>query len=367
MTSTSLFTSDPTRWIISSRQDLLWFHGSVIAGLILLGLFLSCPPLNQTHYVPTHPAVILLLLWGILFDGTHVWGTYARTYFAHDASSRRGLPSPLAWGFLLIGPGFAVADYLWFTPRLSLIGQAGLLFQHFLVVAYLWAFWHLIRQHYGILVLYRRRAGETTGQLDTLFLWLGSLYPYLRFSLSDAYLQSGLPHPLPHAWFETSRLLLDISCLTALVALGFYAFWRYRERSLQLGPKHLFLFIVVSFHWLVFGLLDHLLIITAVLTIFHNLQYHRIVWQYERGCGRVPMDSLLRYLSFGIILGLCWYGPRIMGVAITEHDLIRNSLLGLGWGVAFHHYYTDSRIWKIRRDPSVTRALDAGTGTVVTS
>jgi hypothetical protein len=27
------------------------------------------------------------------------------------------------------------------------------------------------------------------------------------------------------------------------------------------------------------------------------------------------------------------------------------------WGVAFIHYYLDSKIWRVRRDPSVGQAL----------
>jgi hypothetical protein len=60
----------------------------------------------------------------------------------------------------------------------------------------------------------------------------------------------------------------------------------------RLGPKHLLLLVVIAFSFAVFELLDNLLTITAALTIFHNLQYHRIVWQYERGHGRTPSGGL---------------------------------------------------------------------------
>jgi hypothetical protein len=133
-----------------------------------------------------------------------------------------------------------------------------------------------------------------------------------------------------------------------------------RVERFQLGPKHLLLVLVIGFHLAVFGLLDNLLTITATLTIFHNLQYHRIVWQYERGHGRTPSGGLLPYLSLGVLLGLAWYGPRIVGVALAPSDLVRNVLLGLGWGVAFHHYLVDGRIWRVRRHKEVARALDAG-------
>lgn len=358
MSATRATTVEQGGWIISARQDLLWFQGAALAGLALLGVFLALPPLSGANYAPAHPAVLALLLWGIVFDATHVWGMYARTYFSGDAQSRSGLPGPAVWGLLLVGPALALADAAWFTPGPSLVGQAGALFRHFLVFAYLWAFWHLVRQHYGLLVLYRRRAGDSGVPLDAWFLWIGSLYPYLRFSLSDAYLHSGLPHPLPASWFDLARGLLDISFVLALLTL---AALRLRQRRVfRFGPKHLFLSIVVGFHLLVFGLLDNLLVITAVLTIFHDLQYHRIVWQYERGRGRVPMGSPARYLALGMAFGVFWYGARVMGPALADSDLLLNLLLGLGWGVAFHHYYVDSRIWKVRRHPAVAATLDAG-------
>jgi hypothetical protein len=65
-------------------------------------------------------------------------------------------------------------------------------------------------------------------------------------------------------------------------------------------------------------------------------------------------------LGWGILFGLFWYGPRTLAVAAATDDLIRNILLGFGWGIAFHHYYTDSRIWKVRRYPSIAQSLDAG-------
>src|SRR5262249_22918824 len=196
---------------------------------------------------------------------------------------------------------------------------------------------HLVRQHYGFVVLYRRKEGVVVGGLDVIVLWAGSIYPYLRFSLGQAYARSGMLQAVPAALIPSLRLAVDIGF--ALSARALLVAWLVvRRPGDRLGPKHLYLAIVIVFHMLVFAALDNLLTITATLTIFHNIQYHRIVWQYERGHGRVPSGTLLRYLSFGVLLGLLWYGPRVMGLAVVASDLGRNILLGLGWGVAFHHY-----------------------------
>ncbi len=360
LSASQLAVSRP--WIISRRDDLLWFQGSVLVGVALLLFFWLQPPLRNNSYTIWNPVVMVLLLWGILFDGTHVWGTYARSYLAPDETSRAALPGHWSWALIAVGPVIAVVDHALLRPEVSLLSNAGWLFRSFLVFAYLWAYWHLVRQHYGFLMLYRRKAGETDrrgSRLDALLLWTGTLYPYLRFSLSESFEKSGLPQMIPEQLLAPARMALDIAFIVIMVGIVALMVSGRIEKT-RLGPKHLFLAVVIGFTFAVFSLLDNLLTITAALTVFHNLQYHRIVWQYERGLGRLPSGGLLPYLALGVLLGLAWYGPRVLGVALFAGDLTRNVLLGFGWGVAMHHYLVDGTIWRVRRSPAVARALDAG-------
>jgi hypothetical protein len=339
----------PSRWILSPRSDLIWFQGSALAGVALLVLFKLIPPIASAP-IATQPALLALLLWGILFDGTHVVGTYARSYLAPDPAARTGLPG--VWSLLLfvVGPLAAVADH----------AAGGLLFPYFLQAALLWAYYHLVRQHWGFVALYRRRAtgDHTPARLDEAFLWLGCLYPFVRFSLTPAFAASGLPQLLPDAAMTPVRHGLDIAVALAAAALA--AAWIKRGGARALGPKHALMAIVIAFHVATFALLDNLLEITATLTIFHNLQYHRIVWQHEAGKGRRPLGGLGPYLVAGLSLGVVWYGPRILGAQLAGPGLLRNVILGVGWGVAFHHYLVDARIWRLRRAPAVARAIDGG-------
>jgi hypothetical protein len=235
-----------------------------------------------------------------------------------------------------------------------------MVFPYFLQAALLWAYYHLVRQHWGFVALYRRRAPDdpTPVRLDEAFLWLGCLYPFLRFSLTPAFAASGLPQLLPAAATAPVRHALDAAVAVAAIALG--AGWIKRGGARALGPKHAFMAIVIAFHLATFALLENLLEITATLTIFHNLQYHRIVWQHEAGKGRRPLGGLVPYLTAGLALGVVWYGPRVLGAHLAGPGLVRNVILGLGWGVAFHHYLVDARIWRLRRAPAVARAIDVG-------
>src|SRR5216110_3402583 len=82
------------RWIISAREDLIWFIGSVGASYLLLILYV-------TGLLPLIPMVAA---WAILVDAPHVFGTFSRTYF--DRTERRNR-ARLLWGsllFFVVGP-----------------------------------------------------------------------------------------------------------------------------------------------------------------------------------------------------------------------------------------------------------------------
>ena len=126
--------------------------------------------------------------------------------------------------------------------------------------------------------------------------------------------------------------------------------------------------------------------LVAILTVDHNLQYHRLIWfhnQKYRGAGVPPVSHaqdarathgpaafisrrLIYYLSFGIVFGVIYQGPRQFLGYLNLHTgdspaaLTTPVQLGIAflWGYAFIHYYLDSKIWRVRRDPAVGKALN---------
>jgi hypothetical protein len=294
------------KWIISRREDLLWFHLSALPALALGALF---------AFGPRAAELPLLLAWGILFDGTHVYATWARSYLAGDEN----LPGARSLWLLAVGPAAALIDHF-VVP----------IFPAFLLAAYLWAYWHLVRQHWGFVALYGRDT-----QLAGL-LWLGCLYPFARFGLSDAYLASGLPRLFPSEIVPALRMMLDAVAGGAFLVIA-------ALRTSRLGPAHLYVGIVVALHALTFAFVPRLLPIMATLTLFHNLAYHRIVHWHEERRGR-PL-ALLPYAGAGLLVGVAWYVPRL-ALSQVAPPLLANLLYGAGWGVAFHHYLVDGRIWR---------------------
>ena len=80
---------------------------------------------------------------------------------------------------------------------------------------------------------------------------------------------------------------------------------------------------------------------------------------------------LIFYIGFGIIFGLIYQGPRQYlgylglrngGISGASTGLSFATQLGISflWGYAFIHYYLDSKIWRVRRDASVGKALNMG-------
>jgi hypothetical protein len=125
-------------------------------------------------------------------------------------------------------------------------------------------------------------------------------------------------------------------------------------------PKMLLLAGVIPLHWLTFAFMSWEAAVPTV-TIVHNLQYHALVWFYNRNTysgdtarGRVPAAvsaSLLAYVGIGLLFSLLY---RVPGFHLgRSYDLA----FGLFCGFGLTHYYLDSRIWRVRHDPGLRQAL----------
>ncbi len=84
------------------------------------------------------------------------------------------------------------------------------------------------------------------------------------------------------------------------------------------------------------------------------------------GAAEIISRRLLYYIAFGVLFGLIYQGPRQwLGYTTLNSDgagrtqtLLTQLGISFLWGYAFIHYYLDSKIWRIRRDPSVGKALN---------
>jgi len=331
------------RWIIGARDDMIWFIGSVVSSYALLVLYVS-------GILPLLPMVAL---WAILIDAPHVFGTFSRTYF--DRTERKNR-ARLLWGSLLF---FAIG------PVMVLAG-AGFVF---LFVAALWAYYHLVKQHYGFMVLYKKKNGDLAridNALDRLLLLFAFNYPFVEFIARDPEAMARVPAILRSGVSGLSKLLLIITILLFVVWIGRQVQRAVVGEPLNV-PKYLLLAAAIPMHWIV--LLTPMphkpIAIVAILTIYHNLQYHRLIWFHNQkyksreqyGAAELISRRLVYYIAFGIIFGVIYQGPRQL-LSNFGHSLGVQLGISFLWGYAFIHYYLDSKIWRVRRDPSVGKALN---------
>jgi hypothetical protein len=284
-------------------------------------------------------------------------------------------------------------------PLMVFLG-AGLVF---FFLAALWAYYHLVKQHYGFMVLYKKKNGDLAqfdNALDRLLLLFAFNYPFVAFIAQDPEAMARVPGALQSGVDRVSTFLL-----TGTIIVGIVWVSRQVQRAI-VGqplnvPKYLLLAAAIPMHWIV--LLTPMphkpIAIVAILTIYHNLQYHRLIWfhnqkyscktvgaredspgmahksvvtkrdlQEKYGAAELISRRLLFYVAFGIVFGLIYQGPRqYLGyVSLTERasaggltEPAFTTQLGISflWGYAFIHYYLDSKIWRVRRDPSVGKAL----------
>src|SRR6185295_12304848 len=326
------------RWIISARDDAIWFIGSVVSSYVLLILYVS-------GIVPLVPMVAA---WAILIDAPHVFGTFSRTYF--DRTERKNR-ARLLWGSLLF---FAIG------PVLVLAG-AGLVF---FFVAALWAYYHLVKQHYGFMVLYKKKncdLARVDNFLDRGLLLFAFNYPFVEFIARDPEAMVRVPALLRGGGNGFAKVLLAGTILMFVVWAG-----RQVQRALTGEPlnvpKYLLLAAAIPMHWIVLltPMPNKPIAIVAILTIYHNFQYHRLIWFHNKkytaasrekhGAAEFISRRVMYYIAFGIVFGILYQGPRqILGYIGLQNGAPSFAVqLGISflWGYAFIHYYLHSKIWR---------------------
>src|SRR5258707_6404607 len=172
------------RWIINAREDLIWFVGSVASSYALLILYVA----------GVLPLIPMVAGWAILIDAPHVFGTLSRTYF--DASELKTRKRLLLGSLLFFVVG----------PTLVLLGLGFT----FLFVAELLAYYHLVKQHYGFMVLYKKKNNDLApidNALDRWLLLFAFNYPFVAFIASDPSAMARVP-PLLRSGVNTVTTLL---------------------------------------------------------------------------------------------------------------------------------------------------------------
>ena len=332
----SLAGSRQTQWIISKRQDLIWFIGSAVISYLALGA--------MTLGVGV---ALIQFIWFFGIDGPHVQSTITRTYFDKEERARLGwflwIPVPLLLaGPLVVWAGFASLFFLF---------------------AVCWQQFHIVKQHFGFMMLYKGKNKDRTDFLLDRWLLLSSLLiPLGMFVLRTrpVIIQTA---PLA-AWLPTVAVSLYV-ILAAGWLLRQVQKWR---AGLPMNwPKLALLAMTIPLNWIALLYGSHygpngIVRAGIALGLFHSFQYHRLMWFHNRNRytepGAVQRHGLAAHLvdNFGIYIVVAIMLNLVLNF-IPSAMLPYETAQAAVWGVAFTHYCMDARIWHVRSDKGLAAAL----------
>ncbi len=321
------------RWIISRREDLTWFIGSALAGYAAIALMWAGFPLLPLQAV-----------WFFGVDGPHVLATVTRTYA--DRAERK----KLGWFLWIVAPLLLVG------PVAAVTGHAGAFF----VAAFVWQQFHVVKQHFGFVMIYKaknRERDELDRKMDRWFL-LGSLFaPLALFLMKTLDVLNG-------SW-ERGAVVAAWAALAVV--------WMVRQAvKLRKGeamnwPKLALLLAVVPLQWLALGFGARFGTAGALqaaipLGLFHGLQYHRLLWFHNRNRYSGPQAAERNGLAAKLASSLAMYLAVAMGLQFLLQFLPQALFPGqvmqaAVWGIPFTHYLLDAKIWRVRGDKELAAAL----------
>jgi hypothetical protein len=393
-------------WIIDQRTDLVWFIGGALAGYAMFFL----------HAGLALDMVTVWFLWVVFLDSPHFFGTYVRTYFDKEEFNARKklLLGSIAWlgfGPLMVGLAFLLHQAGFTNYRLP--------FLVLLVFFNLWAYWHVVRQHWGILALYRRVNNDYNKwdtHLDRALLYVGLLAPFVAFLVrhSEARMAVGLGRAFP-AWPSGGLWASALSpvggtapwhwehlvvLLTVIAVVGTVTAFIGRQVYCSMHgipinvPKLLFMAALIPLYVLICYspavLTAPLLAFGAFVTVYHDVQYHAIVYFYSRNRYHRPGVDPKRYglapkltknFFTYILAGIAMAGifhllgcsfdvhPGCMSLVLTSHQPLfgtittKELLIGFMLGFPLHHYFVDQFIWRPSRDTNLRQDLKVNTPT----
>lgn len=357
-----------SRWIVSRSFDLTWILGGAFVSLGVLAL----------HFGAGVSILVLWWTWLLAFDGPHIAAAFTRTYAdASEWRARRGLLLGSLLSFA-VGPACLAASHLSGRDEPFLL---------FLGIATFYGYYHVVRQHYGFLALYKARnrdAARFDFHFDKWVLYAGCWLPYAHFLLVHprARAMIRLPGALSHAE-EAAAMGLLILWGSLLVA--------FLVRSVALGrranvPKVLFVTLTIPLYGLAYFVVGRyepvyaasngpdqdFLLLSILVVIYHNMQYLALVWFHNRnryagagpeaGPARAINASAPRFLAAcglftGVYLLLACATGVFPGCTLSAHRTLNNLGLCFWWGLAIHHYYLDQKIWRIRGDETLQKNL----------
>ena len=325
-------------WIISRPEDLTWFIGPAFISYTALALMSGGFPLTP-----------LYLVWLLGIDGPHVAATTTRTYV--DSNARRSLGT-LLW---VIAPAMMLGPLM--------VAAGGEVWFYMFAVS--WLHFHIAKQHFGFVALYRHKAGERDRAdflLDRWFLLTSLMLPFARFLVKSSFVVL----PTLAAVKTLDAVLLALYACFVAVYLARQAY-KWKSGQPLNRPKLLLMAAIVPLQWLAFRyagttMVDGMTRAGIILGLFHSFQYHRLMWFHNRNHYREPQFETSAGLAATLARRFVYYFGSAVALyfvlSYLPNQLVPGPYIKAAlWGIPFTHYILDSKIWRVRGNKELAAAL----------
>src|SRR6187399_2550410 len=398
-------TSPRVRWsyLWGRRSDLMFNFVPFWIGLGIIGLLYAARDfakadnpvydfaLGGFHF---HLATWVLYIYGPLVDTPHLWATIARTYTDKDEWAQRKSLFIGSLAALLLGPAVILLPYLMRAMSLIPAGQENLgwiVWSNFFTF---YAIFHIQKQHWGFVALYRRKNQDNdmrARKVDKWFFYTAIWAPFAAMISAPWYTDyDGKPFAITHGAGSFVYGLCHVVFFVAVAAYALYQVDQYRKGVPRNGPKLSYLATVIPLNYLAFSIHPFVAAFWIVTTgLGHCAQYHRVVWAYgqsnyvaKQDVSKLPtaiFKSLPLYVGLGVLFGIVTlqsFGAGVVrepisgGLGNAFHsvfsyldahqglELALKVVAAFVSGVRLHHFYVDSKIWRVSKSAALAKNLN---------
>lgn len=367
---------NPKFWVKSPGFDL-----SLVTGGAFFTLGVAAIAFQVPQYLP-----IFFWIWVVAFEGSHFWATFSRTYIDSEYRKTNAKVLYASLVFFLFPFLAVLAD----ASQSSISYMS--LYGFFIFV---WSLYHNARQHYGFMSIYTGKAkihSELKSKMTkTLYFSVCSAQAYflLNFKIQGAFGLATAASVSPNLDFLVAKLPIIFS-------IGSIAYFFYLTKELieKVGKKALIGMYYIGVCWLFYSTMfyvvapmdtlfqsmsgaETLMLIAIMNSLFHNIQYHAIVWYYGNkryneekveqksyGIARFVNYKTANYLGFALLMGAVfgfitwnvgdWPAPN-GSWAMTQAS---HWAYVLFFGIIGHHFYLDQKIWRPSTQKELRSYLD---------
>jgi hypothetical protein len=343
-----------------------FFDFSFITGGAFFTLFIAFLSFQFPTMVP-----VFFWIWVVFFEGSHFWATYSRTYI--DDKYRKQNSKVLYYSLVFfIFPIVAIV----LENQIKTISFT--VYYGFFI--FVWSLYHNAKQHYGFLSIYAAKIklefSEKSKMVQSLYavIVFSQVYFLINFKLQGTFSIGSFFQSTPILNFMSTNIFYILTLLGA-----FYFIYQAVQLQKKYGSKILpivsYIATCLIFYSLMFYYIAHtdhfitkdgvsvLILIAIMNSLFHNIQYHAIVWHYGQkrynekeetqgfGIAKFVNGKTLNYLITALLIGavfgfIVWNvgsSPNINGSFTSNAN---NWAYVLFFGIIGHHFYLDQKIWR---------------------